>query len=249
MSTRSTQPRTRPAILSLVALCLVVGVLLATAGVAAASPSPTELTANAQQSTITWGSHTVLTGTLMDTASLTALGGLWVEVHWSTTGSPSAWCHLSTVTTETEAQYATGQYTQVVQPRRLTYYRFVFLGTAAYAPAVSNTLAIKVRPYLGTPSTARVVKAGRRFSIRGSLKPRFTQGTKTVMLQVYKRIGRRWVVVKRLMATNYNAGSYSKYLAATRLTSRGKYCFRAFTRTTDEWAAATSDYSRTLYVH
>ena len=66
----------------------------------------------------------------MDIDTITALGGLWLSVEWSATGAPASWTLLSTVTTETDAQYSTGQYAQVVQPRKLTYYRFVFLGTA-----------------------------------------------------------------------------------------------------------------------
>jgi hypothetical protein len=222
--------------------------LLAAPGLAVAAPSPTTIDARAMNSTITWGSHTVLTGTLMDTATITALGGLWLRVEWSATGSPASWTLFSTVTTETDAQYATGQYTQVVQPRKLTYYRFAFLGTAAYAASVSNPVTIKVRPFLGRPLKPSSVKKGQLFSVRGSLKPRFPAGAKTVRIKVYQYQGNRWIVVKRLAATNVDTATYSKYVLKTRLSTKGKYRFRAYTRATSAWAAGQSALSTMLTV-
>lgn len=231
----------------MVAVCAVALGMAAVPGIAGAA-SPTELTASSMHRTITWGGNTVLTATLIDLDTITALGGLWVDVEWSPTGSPASWTRFATVTTETEAQYATGQYAQVVQPRKLRYYRFVFAGVAGLAPSVSNTVTVRVRPALGRPVTRKAVKARKRFNVWGSLKPRFTAGQKTVKIKVYRAKGRRWVVVKRLAAVNLDTAKYSKYRVTTRLNARGRYRFRAYTLTMDGWAPAQSKLSRVLAV-
>ena len=248
MSTRSVLRRVKLHVLLALAVCVVTAVLLAAPALAGAAPSPTEVQARAQRYTITWGTNTVLTGTLMDLDTITALGGLKLDVEWSHTGSPLTWEWLSTGTTETDAQYGTGQYTRVVQPRQLTYYRFLFLGTSAYAASESNHLTIRVRPYLGRPVVRRVVKRGQRFSVYGSLKPRFPAGERTVKVKVYRYQGSKWRVVKRLRAVNRDTTKYTKYVAKTRLTKKGKYRFRAYTPTMDGWAPAKSKLSRVLIV-
>ena len=249
MSTRSAFRPARVEVLLAVALCLVTAGLMAAPGPAGAAPSPTEIKARAQTSTITWGRNTILTGTLMDTGTITALGGLSLDVEWSHTGSPASWKWLSTVTTENEAQYSTGQYTQVVHPRQLTYYHFVFSGNAAYSASISNPLTIRVRPYLGRPVVPTVVKAGKRFTVWGSLKPRFPAGARTVKVSVHRYKGHgSWVVVKRLAAKNVDTLRYSKYQLRTSLTKKGKYRFRAYTPTMDGWAPGKSVLSNVLVV-
>ena len=248
MSTRSAFRRARLHVMLALAVCVATAALLAAPGLAGAAPSPTQIKARAQLYTITWGSHTVLTGTLMDLDTITALGGLWLRVEFSSTGSPASWSLLSTVTTETEVQYATGQYAQVAQPRRTTYYRFVFLGTAAYAASVSNTVMVKVRPLVGRPVVPKAVKAGKFFKVWGSLKPRFPAGAKTVKVKAFRAKGGKWVVVKRLTATNVDTARYSKYEVKTRLTKKGKYRFRAYTSTMPGWAPAKSTFSKVLVV-
>ena len=248
MSTRSVFRRARLEVLLVVAVCVVTAGLLAAPGLAGAAPSPTEITARAQQYTITWGGNTVLTATLMDTSTITALGGQWLRVEWSPTGSPASWTLWSTVTSETDPQYSTGQYTQVVQPRKLTYYRFVFLGTSAYAASVSNTVTIQVRPYLSSPVIPKKAKAGKLFKVWGWLKPHFPAGAKTVKVKAYRSKGGKWVVAKRLAATNVDAAGYTKYKVTTKLTKKGKYRFRAYTLTMEGWAPAQSGYSKTLVV-
>ena len=136
----------------------------------------------------------------------------------------------------------------MVQPRQLTYYRFVFHGTSVYAASISNMVTIRVRPNLGRPVVRRVVKAGKRFSVYGSLKPRFPAGERTVKVKVYRYKGKRWVVVKRLRAVNRDTSTYTKYVAKTRLTAKGKYRFRAYTPTMDGWASAKSKFSKILVV-
>jgi hypothetical protein len=246
MSTRSVFRRARLDVLLLLAVSVATAGLLVAPGLAGAVSS-TEITARAQSSTITWGGSTILTGTLMDLGTLTALGGLSMDVEWSHVGSPTSWQWLATVTTE-EGEYATGQYTKVVHPRELTYYHFVFKGNGAYAPSVSKPVTIKVRPYLGRPLPPKVVKKGKLFTVPGTLKPRFPAGTKTVKIRVYRAKGGTWVVVKRLWATNVDTTSYSKYVLSTRLTSKGKYRFLAYTAATTAWAPGQSLFSRTLVV-
>ena len=151
--TRSTSRRVRLEVLLLVAVCAVTAALLAAPGLAGAA-NQTEIKAKAQPSTVTWGQRTVLTGTLMDLDTMTAVGGQWLRVESSPTGLPDSWVLLAAVTTEGDAEYATGQYTLRVQPLKLTYYQYVFGGTTTLAASTSNPVKVKVRPYLGRPLQA-----------------------------------------------------------------------------------------------
>ena len=57
---------------------------------------------------------------------------------------------------------------------------------------------------------------------------------------MYRYKGGKWRVVKRLRAVNKDTTRYTKYVAKTRLTKKGKYRFRAYTPTMDGWAPAKS---------
>ena len=135
-----------------------------------------------------------------------------------------------------------------MQPKALTYYRFSFVGDGAHASVVSETIVVRVRPAVGKPQAPSAVKAGARFRVTGTLKPRFTSGAKTVKIKVYRYKSRKWFFVRQYSATNANSGSYSKYVLKLRLSVAGKYRFSAYTSTTAAWAAATTGVSRTLVV-
>src|SRR5664280_3527122 len=90
-------------VLLLLAALIVTAGMLAVPGLASAADTTT-LTASALNSTVTWGGHTIVTGTLMDTTTHTAVGGQWVRVEWSLTPAPISWNLLDTVTTDS-SQY------------------------------------------------------------------------------------------------------------------------------------------------
>jgi len=235
-------------LLLLAALMLVIGVL-AVPGVAGAAPNhTTSLTAKSMNSTITWGRYTILTATLMDTTTTTALGGQFVDVEWSPTGLSGSWKLLATVTTDS-SQYTTGQYAMVVYPTMKTYYRFLYLGGGGYAPAdPSETLVILVRPALGVPKVPSSAKVNKSFTVSGSLKPHFPAGDKTVKLTAYRYKGSKWVEYKSYKAINADNGSYTKYSLSLKISQKGKYRFKASTAATAQFSAATTANSASFQV-
>ena len=237
-------------LLLLAALMLPMGVLGAPAVAGAAPSHTTSLTARSLDSTITWGGYTIVTGTLMDDTTMTALGGQWVRVEWSPKGATFSWTLLATVTTDS-AQYYTGQYAAVVYPTVLTYYRFSYLGAAGYAPALSNTLLIHVRPVLGVPKVPGSAKVNKKFTVSGTLKPRFPAGAKTVTIKAFRYNGSKWVAYKTYKATNANSGAYTKYSLSLKISKKGKYRFKAragSSSATAPYALVTTANSKTLKV-
>ncbi len=159
----------------------------------------------------------------------------------STPNDPSSWRTLATYTTSTETA-TLGQLVPSLEitPTAPTSYRLRYAkeSQSQYGPAASDVKSVRVRPLLGRPVVPTSVRAGRWFTLYGSLKPHFTAGEKTVKVKVYRYKNRRWVYVKTLTATNVDNGGFTKYRLRTRFTTRGKYRFRA-TTTAAGWAAAT----------
>ena len=201
--------------------------------------APTTLKAASLQATVTWGGSAVLSAMLTDGASGASLSGQPVQLEWSS--DQADWKLLSTVTSDA------GACTASAQPDKLTYYRFRFLGDSVHAPAVSETIVVKVKPAVSKPKAPSKVKAGARFSVTGTLKPLFASGSKTVKIKTYRYRSGKWVFFKTYSAVNANSGSYSKYSVKIRL-AKGKYRFSASTAATAAWAAATTGYSRSLVV-
>ena len=104
-----------------------------------------------------------------------------------------------------------------------------------------------MRPSLGRPVPPASARAGRWFTVYGSLRPHFTAGQKTVKVKVYRYRNGRWVSVKTLSATNVDNGDVTRYRLRVRFTTRGKYRFVA-TATPAGWAPATTSPSRTTVV-
>ena len=95
------------------------------------------------------------------------------------------------------------------------------------------------------------VKHGRYFNVRGSLKPHFAAGAKTVKIVAYRYRNHQWLKYRTYRATNVDQGAYTKYLLKVRIAQKGKFRFRAFTsRTTVDpiFSAASTRYSKLLLV-
>ena len=247
----TTTRRKREVRLLLAMVALSVG-LLAVPAVAGAATS-TSLNASSNKSTITWGGNAILTAILMDTDSDTALGGQWVWVERSSTGSSASWIQFAQVTTG-EGEYDTGQYTQIVSPTQKRYYRFTYPGDGTYAAAPpSQTLVIAVRPALGVPRVPTLARVSRSFTVWGTLKPHFPARARTVTLTAYRYNGRSWSRFGTYRATNVNSGEYTKYARTLKITKRGKYRFTASTAATTSgiqpiYAAARTGYSKTITI-
>lgn len=244
MVVRSTSRRVRLGILFLLVAVVAAGVA---ALPASAAPHATKLTATANSTLLKYGGGTVISAVLMDTTGGVAVGGQWVRVEQATSAS-GPWTLLYIVTTSS-GDYATGTYSGPVMPVQNTWYRFVFEGTADFTASTSNVLAIRVKPVLGKPSCPAKVKHGKKFTVKGTLKPHFMAGVKTVKIRVFKlNSHKKWVVYKNYKATNRDYKSFTKYVLRLKIAKKGQYRFRARTVATASFAAAVSGYSRTLRV-
>jgi hypothetical protein len=107
---------------------------------------------------------------------------------------------------------------------------------------------VGVRPVLDTPKAPSSVKAGRSFTVYGTLKPQLPAGQKTVAIQVYRYKNHRWVFIRQVSATNADSGDSTRYGVRVKLTSQGRYRFRAYTAPTPTWAGDTTGLSMVLTV-
>jgi hypothetical protein len=239
------RPR-RGRLLLLVAAALVVAAVVAAAP-AAAAPTPTSLTVTPQSPSVTWGATAVLNGVLQTTVDpIQPVDRQQVRVEYSaTSGAP--WLLAATVT-NTAAPYSSGTYTYSWTAERNYYWRFVYEGTAEWGPQTSSFVLVKVKAAVGKPACPKSIKAGKKFTVSGSLKPRFSKGSRTVTVRAQRYTSGKWKPYKTYRATNADSGAYSKYSVRIKITKKGKYRFYATTATTTSFAAARSVYSRTLRV-
>jgi gamma-glutamylcyclotransferase (GGCT)/AIG2-like uncharacterized protein YtfP len=105
-----------------------------------------------------------------------------------------------------------------------------------------------VRPLLGVPKVPSSVRSRRSFTVYGTLRPHFSAGERTVKVKVYRYKNRHWVFVKQVSTTNTDSGSNTRYAVKVKLTTRGKYRFRAFTVATAMWAGDITRLSTVLTV-
>ena len=213
----------------------------------------TGLWISSAKSVVTYGSSTVLRGELYDASdpgNPVGLGGRQVAVQYASSPTAPSWEWQTLDVYPTSSETATlGQFSVVISPKAPTYYRlqYVKVPLTQYGGFQSEVKKVGVRPALGRPVRPRSVRARRYFTVYGSLKPHFTAGQKTVKIKVYRYRKGRYRYVKTLRATNVDKGSITKYRLRTRLTTKGKYRFRATSRPTG-WAVKTTSLSKTLVV-
>ncbi len=114
--------------------------------------------------------------------------------------------------------------------------------------AAKHGMAPASSPTLSRPSTPSKVKRGQRFVVSGTFKPRFPAGTEAVTVKAYRRVAGKWRLFRRYRAVDTDAGTLTRYRARVSITTRGRYRFRAFARSSAEWRVAGSGFSRTLTV-
>ena len=214
---------------------------------------PTRLWIQITNSVVTYGGSTLLRGELSDASDPAdpdpeGLGGRTVVVEQTASLADPSWQPLGSTTTSAEAA-TLGQFSLPLSPKAPTYYRLRYAkeSLSQYGGAVSEVRKIGVRPALGRPVPPKSARAGRWFTVYGSLKPHFTAGQKTVKVKVYRYRNGRWASVKALYATNVDNGDLTKYRLRVRFTLRAKYRFVA-TATPAGWATATTSPSRTTVV-
>jgi len=230
----------------LVTAALVLAAAVAAAP-AAAAPTPTVLTVTPQSPSVVWGAKAVLNGVLQTTVDpIQPVDQQQVRVEYSQS-SQGPWTLAETVT-NSAAPYSSGAYTYSWTANRTYYWRFDYEGTTEWAPITSNFVLVKVKAAVGKPACPASIKAGKKFTVSGSLKPRFPKGVKTVTVKVQRSTNGKWKPYKSYKATNADSGSYSKYSVRLKITRKGKYRFYGATGATGTLAAGKSAYSRTLRV-
>jgi hypothetical protein len=203
------------------------------------------------QTIVDYGRSTLLTGVLFDSGDPLHEVGMGDQVV-TLQSAPSAtgpWVDLKALTTSSVAG-SLGKCTFGVTPTRSTYYRLRFVAGAnsRYGGTLSFTVRVGVRPLLGTPRVPSSVRAGRSFTVSGTLSPQMPAGQKTVVINVHRLKNGHWVFIKRVSATNANSGDGTRYSVSVKFTTKGKYRLRAYVAPTTTWASDTTGLSKVLTV-
>jgi hypothetical protein len=192
--------------------------------------------------TVTYGRPTTIAATLLR-ADGTPVGGVNVAL-WATPSLGGEWQFVGNATTSMEPGSEGTSVAQVTPLQRMFYsFRYTPAQGSDDAAALSTIIVVKVRPLLGTPARPVSVKAGKMFTVSGSLTPHIPKGSATVQVRAYRLRGGHWRPAKRLTATITDRGDASKYSVRFKLTTRGTYRFRAEFPATGGWAATASGYS------
>jgi hypothetical protein len=216
---------------------------------AAAVPVSTVLTVTAQSTSDNWGAQAVLNGVLQTAVEpIRPVDRQQVRVEFSRYSTGPWTLADNGVVTNSAAPYSSGAYTYSWKGNRNYYWRMDFLGTPEWAPYTGNVVLVKVKAVVGKPSCPSSVRAGKRFTVSGSLKPRYPAGSKVVTVKVQRFSSGRWKAYRSSRATTANSGSYSRFSVKITISRKGKYRFYGTTAGTDTLAAGRSAYSRTLTV-
>jgi hypothetical protein len=222
-----------------------------TIGVSFAPGVQTRLSNSVGKPIVNYGSSTLLTGVLYDSGDpLHEVGmGDRLVIVQSASSATGPWVDLETLTTSSVAG-SVGMCTLTVTPTGPAYYRLRFVAGegSGYGGSISFVVRVGVRPVLGTPKVPASVRARRSFTVYGTLDPQLPAGEKTVQINVYRYKHHRWVFTRQVSATNADSGGSTRYGVKVKLTTKGKYRFRAHTAPTVTWAGDTSRLSTVLTV-
>ena len=189
------------------------------------TPVPTSLTASPGEKTVTAGTAPTISAVLTETDGALPIGGAALRVEQATSSS-GPWSLVQTVSNDG----TTGNYSLAVLPLRTTYYRFVYEGTDTYAAVTSGVLTIKVKPVLKTPTCPSSIKKSKTFKVKGTVAPGAPDGP-AVKIQAYRKHDGKWSKYKSAYSTTRSGINYS---AKIKITSTGKYKFKATVAGSDE---------------
>jgi hypothetical protein len=249
MSHHSVKRAARGRVVLLVLLVALVAAAVA-AVPAAAAPTPTTLSVRAQKDTVNWGATGILNGVLQTTADPPLpVDQQQVDVQYAIQSNGPWLPAPNSPVTNDAAPYSSGAYTYPWKASRNYYWRMVFEGTAEWGPKTSGVVYVKVVPIIGKPSCPSSIKHGKKFTVSGSLKPRYPSGSRNVNIKAQRYSSGKWRAYKTYAAVTTNSGSYSKYSLKFSISKTGKYRFYATTANTKTLAAGKSAYSRRMKVH
>jgi beta propeller repeat protein len=125
-----------------------------------------------------------------------------------------------------------------------TYYKAVFAGdtfNAAPGPD-SGQIVGPIMPKVllgGLKVSTTTVKAGKKYTWSGDLKPRHAAGLESVTLRFYHKEGSAWVLRSTVDAKNYNYSTYSRFKLSTALAQKGSWRVQAYSPADTLHAATT----------
>ena len=200
----------------------------------------TRLQPRVGSTTVTYGDATSIGARLLRSDDGTPITGGSVAL-WASSSVAGPWALVDTVTTSASPG-AEGTCSVRVVPKAGTFYslRYTPAPGSSYAAALSPILLVNVRPALGAPSGPSSVKAGKRFSVSGTLSPRLASGSAGVQIRVYRQKGKKWKPFSRVVAAIADSGDVGRYSARVKLTEKGVYRFRAEFPAVAGWASGIS---------
>lgn len=166
-----------------------------------------------------FGQKVVVTGRLSSNGLLLPYESLAVLA--SVEGAPYA--QVDTVATTGD-----GDFSFTAAPRSATRYVVRFSGRDAFAASQSTTLNIKPCARLTKPISATRVPARSTRTVSGYLEPRHILGRAVVTLRCYKLERGQYRFKLAVPTGDSHAGSRSKYTAAVKLPSRGRWMLKAY---------------------
>ena len=205
-------------------------VLASTDSIVLQRSSATQTIAPPAASTVAYNARATITGTLVVTGTLGAtatvtLLGSGNGVTWTNAATAS----VVTVTAGSPIARASGEYVHRVtaSPRvpSNSWFKFRFHGDEAHEPTESAKVLVKARAWLSRPVTPSIVRRGRTFAIYGYLRPYHPGKTP---LYFYRRIGRRWVFYRRVLAPNLRYSDHTRYFVRYALPTTGAWYVRAY---------------------
>jgi beta propeller repeat protein len=101
-------------------------------------------------------------------------------------------------------------------------------GDALHAPTYSAYNYFTVKDVtVGTPYAPETMGDDTLYTVKGTLKPRHTEGTKPIRIYKWKKVDGEWVEKGYSTATVYDYSSYSQYKKKMEFSSAGKWRLRA----------------------
>ena len=170
----------------------------------------TRLSISVGETTVDYGSSTLVSGVLYDSGDPlheVGMGDRPVTVQTASSAT-GPWVDLETPTTSSVAG-SVGTCTSTVTPTGPSYYRLRFMPSTSsgYGGSISFVVRVGVRPVLGTPKVPSSVRARRSFAVSGTLSPQMPAGQKTVAIKVYRYKNRHWISSSQVWAVNGTAAT------------------------------------------
>jgi hypothetical protein len=237
------RPIERRARLSIAAVAVAVALCALLPATAAADT--TSLTLVAAPEIVPYNGVSILTGTFMNTTSMTATGGLPILVQ-SGASATGPWTDIAVVTTLDDIPaYYTGTYTFVVMPRDKTFYRMVFIGDGSLDGATSAAVAVTPGVYLSKPKVPYdPVRHGVKFTIRSNIMPKHPAGLKNVAkVKLYRYNGTKWVYKFSKWMKTANYLNFTKLTVELSIKQTGRWKARAYAPADALHAASESKWS------